>query len=280
MIAVALLTLSLSYSCNKKPALLTAPVKQARHVASRPVEETKPLPADAATILARQQVPILCYHQLRDWRPSDGKVARDYIVPPSNFAEQVKLLADSGYHSILPDDLMNYLLYGKELPSKPFMITFDDTDDSQFTVGLPELEKYGFKGVFFIMTVSMNRPHYMSTANIKTLSDKGHVIASHTWDHHNVKKYTDPDWPLQLEKPTRQLEAITGKKIEYFAYPFGLWNPEAIPHVKNYSMKAAFQLSEKRDPSNPLYTIRRMIVPGSWDGRTMLNVMNRTFARG
>jgi len=280
MIAVALLTLSLSYSCNKKPALLTAPVKQASHVVSRPVEETKPLPADAATILGRQQVPILCYHQLRDWRASDGKVARDYIVPPAKFAEQIKLLADSGYHSILPDDLMNYLLYGKELPSKPFMITFDDTDDSQFTVGLPELEKYGFKGVFFIMTVSMNRPHYMSTANIKTLSDKGHVIASHTWDHHNVKKYTDTDWPLQLEKPTRQLEAITGKKIEYFAYPFGLWNPEAIPHVKNYSMKAAFQLSEKRDPSNPLYTIRRMIVPGSWDGKTMLNVMNRTFARG
>jgi peptidoglycan/xylan/chitin deacetylase (PgdA/CDA1 family) len=28
----------------------------------------------------------------------------------------------------------------------------------------------------------------MNKDQIKTLSDKGHVIASHTWDHHKVKK--------------------------------------------------------------------------------------------
>lgn len=279
MMAAGLMAVVLSYACKKRAILSDKPVPVKTEIASS-VQNTDTavhVAADAATILGRREVPILCYHQLREWRTSDGKVARDYIVPPAQFADQVKILADSGYHSILPDQLIDYLLYGKALPEKPFMITFDDTDDSQYTTGLRELEKYGFKGVFFIMTVSINRPHYMTREQIRELSDKGHVIASHTWDHHNVKKYTDTDWPMQLEKPTRQLESITGKKVDYFAYPFGLWNPEAIPHVRSYEMKAAFQLSEKRDPSNPLYTIRRMIVPGSWSGKTMYGVMGRTF---
>jgi peptidoglycan/xylan/chitin deacetylase (PgdA/CDA1 family) len=180
------------------------------------------------------------------------------------------MLADSGYHSISPDQLYAYLLTGARLPSKPIMLTFDDTDLDQFTVAYPEMKKYGFKGVFFIMTVSLGRPHYMSKDQVRQLSDEGHVIGSHTWDHHNVKKYASNDWVTQIEKPTRQLEAITGKTIRYFAYPFGLWNTAAIPELKKRGFLAAFQLSEKLDPVDPLYSLRRIIVPGTWNG-TMLN---------
>jgi peptidoglycan/xylan/chitin deacetylase (PgdA/CDA1 family) len=172
-------------------------------------EPALPAIADAATILNRPQVPILCYHQLRDFRPADGKIGKDYIVPVANFREQVKLLADSGYHSILPDQLFDYLAYGKALPSKPVMFTFDDTRLDQYTVALPELKKYGFKGVFFIMTVSLGRPGYMSKEQVKQLADEGHIIGSHTWDHHNVKKYAGDDWTTQIDKPSKQLEAIT-----------------------------------------------------------------------
>ena len=59
--------------------------------------------ADAKTILERPQVPILCYHQVRNWKPTDGKVGKDYIVEIQNFKDQIKMLADSGYHTILPD---------------------------------------------------------------------------------------------------------------------------------------------------------------------------------
>lgn len=217
--------------------------------------------ADAATILKRPEVPILCYHQIRDWKPTDSKTARAYIVPPAAFHEQMKMLADSGYHTILPDQLYAYLNEGAPLPAKPVMLTFDDTDLDQYTVAKPEMDKYGFKGVFFVMTVSIGRPRYMTKEQIKDLADKGHCIGSHTWDHHNVKKYQGQDWVTQIEKPTKQLESITGKPIKYFAYPFGLWNHEAIPELKKRGMIAAFTLYDKRDQEFPLYTIRRIIVP-------------------
>ncbi|QJX48494.1 polysaccharide deacetylase family protein [Hymenobacter taeanensis] len=233
--------------------------------------------ADAAAILARPQVPILCYHQIRDWRAKDSKGAKDYIVPVEQFKAQIKMLADSGYHSILPDQLFAYLTTGAPLPSKPIMLTFDDTDLDQFTVARPTLDKYGYKAVYFVMTVSLGRPNYMTKAQVKQLSDEGNVIGSHTWDHHNVKKYQGQDWVTQIEKPTKQLEEITGKKINYFAYPFGLWNPEAFPELKKRGMDAAFVLAEKRDQQDPLFTIRRIIASGYWSPRTLHNSIVQSF---
>ncbi len=247
-----------------------------------PVEEQKPEAptnkvASAAAILARPQIPILCYHQIRNWREKDSKAAKDYIVPISDFKAQMKMLSDSGYHTILPDQLYNYLNTGAKLPSKPIMLTFDDTDLDQFTVAAPEMKKYGFKGVFFIMTVSLGRPNYMSKAQVKELSDNGHVIGSHTWDHHNVKKYQGQDWVTQIEKPTKVLEDITGKDIKYFAFPFGLWNKEAIPELKKRGFIGAFILAEKRDDQDPLFTIRRIIASGYWSPKTLHNSIVRSF---
>ena len=243
------------------------------------VEDTKK-PVKKATnaeIIARKQVPILCYHQIRDWRPRDSKTAKDYIVPIASFKEKIKMLADSGYHTILPNQLYDYLTTGAALPSKPIMLTFDDTDLDQFTVANPELKKYGFKAVYFIMTVSIGRPNYMNKEQIKQLSDEGNVIASHTWDHHNFKKFSGKDWETQIDKPTKKLEEITGKKVEYFAYPFGLWDAQGLPELHKRGFKAAFQLAEKRDPNDPLMTIRRILDSGYWSAKTLSNSIRNSF---
>lgn len=246
---------------------------------------------DPATIIARKQVPILCYHQIRDWTAKDSKNAKDYICPIATFKAHMKMLADSGYHTILPDQLMAYLTTGAALPTKPIMLTFDDTDLDQFTIADPELKKYHYKAVYFVMTVSLGRPHYMTTDMVKKLSDEGNVIGSHTWDHHMVSKYnhvnvqklangktkTVDDWVEQIDKPTKKLEEITGKKMDYFAYPFGIWNKAAIPELKKRGFKAAFQLADKRDPVDPLMTIRRIIASGYWSAKSLSNSIRGSF---
>ncbi|MBE9601422.1 polysaccharide deacetylase family protein [Pedobacter sp. MC2016-24] len=246
-----------------------------------PVDVSKIKVADAKTILARKQVPILCYHQIRNWKPTDGKVGKDYIVEVQNFKDQVKMLADSGYHSILPDQLYAYLNTGAALPSKPIMFTFDDTDMDQFTVAAPTLKKYGFKAVYFIMTVSIGKKgkfvDYMTKEQIKQLSDEGNVIGSHTYDHKNFKKYQGKDWEEQLDKPTKKLEEITGKKMTEFAYPFGLWNAEGIPQLKKRGFRMAFSLADKRDQNDPLFTVRRIIASGYWSPKTLHNSVVRSF---
>jgi hypothetical protein len=44
-------------------------------------------------------------------------------VPVENFREQMKSLAEMAYHTILPDQLDDYLLRGAPLPTKPVMIS-------------------------------------------------------------------------------------------------------------------------------------------------------------
>jgi len=265
----------LIYSGCETRGNIRLPEHQSSEVKSQAAETR--LPADAASILAKAQVPVLCYHQLRDFKSSDSLSARDYIVPVSTFRQHIKALADSGYQTLLPQQLSDYLVYGQPLPPKPVMITFDDTRSDQFDIALPELNKYGFKGVFFIMTVSIGKPGYMNKEQIRQLAAQGHIIGLHTWDHKNVKNYSNEDWEIQINKPRKQLESVTGKKIEHFAYPFGLWNKEALLKIKQLGFKSAFQLSAKRDEDEPLYCIRRIIVPGNWSTTALLKHMKGSF---
>lgn len=232
-------------------------------------------PADL--ILDKKQVPVLCYHQVRDYRASDSKSARDYIVPPQVFREQMKALADSGFHTILPEQHYRYLAAGEQLPEKPVLITFDDGCDEQFQVAEEVLKPLGQKAAFFIMTVAINRPNFMSEGQIRLLADMGHTIGLHTWDHNNVKKYSGEDWEKQVAKPRARLEQITGKPVYFFAYPFGLWNREAFSPLKERGLIGAYQLSTARDSTGPLHSIRRIIVPGTWSGPQLIKRMTGSF---
>lgn len=268
------------YSCHTAASNTPEPLTDSTNAilpATIPSIEKEPVPATAPEILARKEVPVLCYHQVRDYTATDSRTAKAYIVPVNVFREQMQALADSGYQAILPGQLYDYLLYGKSLPEKPVLITFDDTRLDQYTAALPILDQHQYKAAFYIMTVSLGRPGYMSREQVADLHRKGHSIGSHTWDHQNVKKYEEKDWITQIEKPSKQLEEITGEPTEYFAYPFGLWNPPAIPELKKKGVKMAFQLADKADASDPLHTVRRIIVPGSMSGASMLKAMRNSF---
>jgi peptidoglycan/xylan/chitin deacetylase (PgdA/CDA1 family) len=117
----------------------------------------------------------------------------------------------------------------------------------------------------------------MSTQQVRTLSEQGHVIGCHTWDHHNITGYTGNDWKIQVEQPLHQLEKITGGPIKYFAYPYGAWNGAAINALKAYGFLGAFQLAGKQDTQNESFTIRRIIADGNWNEHQLLNAIKYSF---
>src|SRR5690606_8668184 len=86
----------------------------------KPAEDTikeRKMPRAPETV-AKRQLPILCYHQISEWTAEDPKSAKDHIPPIDVFKDQIQALADSGYTSILPAQLYNYLVYGDGLPEK------------------------------------------------------------------------------------------------------------------------------------------------------------------
>lgn len=117
----------------------------------------------------------------------------------------------------------------------------------------------------------------MSSQQIKKLAGQGHIIGCHTWDHHNITNYKEEDWKIQVENPAHQLKKITGKPVEYFAYPNGIWNAQAIDKLKKNGFFGAFQLAGKQDIKNPYFTIRRIIVDGNRNEKQLLNALKYSF---
>ncbi len=221
-----------------------------------------------------KQVPILCYHNIKS--SMEGHLP-DYTIDRQQFRQHIKMLYDSGYHAITPEDLYKHITKGTLLPVKPIMITFDDNRREHYTIAASILRQYGFKGVFFIMTVTIGKPGYMNAIQIRELSENGHTIAAHTWDHPDVRKLTPQQWRVQLDLPRQLLEKITGKSVRFFAYPYGAWNEAAILQLKERGILAAFQLAGKQSGKYPLYTIRRLEVRGSWTPAKLQEKFRLTF---
>lgn len=227
------------------------------------------------TISKIRQVPVLCYHAIRDNTKEDGPNQRAYSISPLNFASQMKALFDNEYTSITPDELKYYLNRDRSLPGNPIIITFDDGTKGQYEIGARILEKYHFKGVFFIMTVTIGKKNYMTQNEIKILSNKGHVIGCHTWDHHQVTEYEKEDWFVQVIKPKKQLEKITQKPVTCFAYPYGAWNRKAADSLRKYGFTTAFIFYGKQDPSVPLFSIERINVTNSLTVENFLTTVKK-----
>jgi len=276
---------------NKKLIIIisiffTFNISSCKHAANRPIPETPAIvnptvstkdtviveqPENSpAQILAKPEIPVLCYHRIMDGKKGD------YTLSLTTFSKHIKILADSGYHSISPTQLYDYLVYNKALPQKPVMITFDDSRVEHAEIAAPVMEKYGFRGEFFIMTITYNKRNYMTTEQIAKLANAGHTIGLHSWDHTMVTKYKEAsDWQKQLVMPKEKLEKIVGKPIEYWAYPNGVYNHEGAKELSKY-IKLSFTLFSKRDSILPLQTIRRIIVPECTPQR-LLKSMLRTF---
>ena len=228
-------------------------------------------PGTPGEVLQRSTVPALCYHQIREHTAADSAGARSLICPPAVLERHLRGLVTAGMQPITSTALVDHLELGATLPARPVMISFDDASAGHFTQALPILQRLGMPATFFVMTVVLDKPNWLRRDQVRLLDRAGMTIGVHTWDHHRVTTYTDLDWATQLDRPKAELEDIVGHRLDLFAYPYGAWNPAALPYVQQAGYRAAFQLTDQPpDPRRPLFTIRRVLTSSSWDTATLL----------
>jgi len=231
-----------------------------------------PAGAEASPVAARATVPVLCWHQLRDWRTTDGSYSRKFLIcPPRTFRAQLDVLAGDGWTTISPDRYLSHLTTGAVLPARPVVLSFDDSQGSQISEGLPQLRRRGMTGTFFCMTIVLDKPNWMSRDDLRRLSDAGMTVAAHTYYHNRADRYAGADWKLQFDGPRELLEKVVRRPVEHFAYPYGAWAPTDFPHLRAAGYRTAFQLSDQKlDRAAPAYTLRRILVDSTWTGEELL----------
>ena len=242
-----------------------------------PSSSAPPTAGTPQEILARSRVPVLCFHQLRDFRPDDSAYARTMITPPSVFTAQLQALRDGGCTPVTATALVDHLQFGVDLPPQPVLLTFDDGSATHHSVALPVLGEFGFSATFFPMTVVLNKPNWLSDDQLRELDRAGMTIGAHTWDHQRMDRLAADQWTTEVDRPKAQLAELLGHPIDLMAYPYGVWSQESLAHVSAAGYRAAFQLSDAQDSAQPLLTIRRIMPPPTWDGPILLRHVRSDF---
>lgn len=100
-------------------------------------------------------------------------------------------------------------------------VTFDDANASDAELALPALRARGLRAEFFLLADRLDRPGYLSTAQVRELVGAGMGIGNHGFSHRDWRSLDDRELHRELCEARDQLEEAAGVPILRSACPFG-----------------------------------------------------------
>ena len=124
-------------------------------------------------------------------------------------------------------------IYSVKRDDKKISISFDaawgaDLTDSILSI----LEKYNVKTTFFV--VGKWAEQYPD--KVKALSDAGHEVENHSYDHPHMTNMSKEDMLNELERCNTKIAEITGKRPTLLRPPYGDYNNTVIEAAEQCSM--------------------------------------------
>lgn len=104
-------------------------------------------------------------------------------------------------------------------------LTFDDGPSYKKTQTLvEELNKRDARVTFFMLgELATKQPEL-----VRFIYDSGHTVASHTYDHKNLKKIDEKLYSYEIDYTNEILESIIGEEIKYLRPPYGSYNDKVL----------------------------------------------------
>jgi peptidoglycan/xylan/chitin deacetylase (PgdA/CDA1 family) len=175
-------------------------------------------------------LPILCYHHIGAQKEPQGH--RSLWVSEEHFSEQMRYLAQSGYHCPTLRDVTMRLSEDKRVP-RAVILTFDDAYRSFYDTAFPILCRYGFSATVFAVSgevggVSRWDPdsavELMTWPQLREIQQAGMEVGSHTVSHARLTRMPVETAKHEIEDSRHALEQELGAAVSSFAYPYGDWN--------------------------------------------------------
>lgn len=198
-----------------------------------------------------KRLPVLMYHHVG---PPDPNFDRDLTVLTEQFEAQIRFLRRRGYVGIRPSDWLAWVRFGKPLPEKPVLLTFDDAFEDLKDSVFPFLSSCGFGGLVFVATNFIGKSNLwdesrgfnlrpcLNAEQIRFWSRQGIDFGAHSRRHPDLTKIAETDMTEELAGSQSDLSQIVGKPVINFAYPYGHYNACAADRAGKY-----FELSYTTD---------------------------------
>jgi peptidoglycan/xylan/chitin deacetylase (PgdA/CDA1 family) len=217
-------------------------------------------------VAARAAV-ILMYHGLRrrgEAPDPDPRVER-YVVSWEAFERQMRWLREAGLASV---GLRAFLAGrapapGTHGPGRTIGLTFDDGRQSDHRLALPILQRMGLHATFFVVTDWIDRPGFLSRAEIRELAAAGMEIGSHTASHRFLSELPEPEVRGELAASRAVLQDLTGRPVPFLSLPGGRGSRQAFRIAREVGYRA---VCTSRVGTNRLgggaFCLRRLPVTG------------------
>jgi len=158
---------------------------------------------------------------------------KEYILSKNLFEEHMAYIHANGYKVCLLNECLSRPAGDKEV-----ILTFDDGEKSCYTAITPILERYGFKGEFFVISSFIGKPYYMTIDDLRDLSKRGHSIQSHSMRHLFLTELDTDSVIRELKKSKADIESITEKDVLFFSIPRGPYDKRVLSEARKAGYKA------------------------------------------
>lgn len=151
---------------------------------------------------------------------------------PYEDGEEPYWISQSFFHEIL--DLV------QEQPV-PIRISFDDANDSDYYIGMAELQKRGIAADFYVLAGKLGQSGYLSEAQVKSIDDNPLFnIGSHGMDHQPWPELDDAALMREITQSKAILSEICGRSIDSVGLPFGRYDRRIITALKKAGYKIIY----------------------------------------
>lgn len=221
--------------------------------------------------MSMNKVFVLAYHSI-------GGDNEFWSLPAKTFEKQLRFLK-SRFDIISVDELVKYML-GRKTFSRAVVLTFDDGYKDFKTEALPLLEKYNAPAAVFVISQNVNpftkgaALELLSKEDLQELSRHPLVtIGSHTRTHPRLPEISPEKQKDEIFLSKKEIEEVIGKRVDYFAYPKGLFNDNARVYIQQAGYKAAFSTRQALVKSgDDVYALPRI---GIWPNDSVLKLKLR-----
>lgn len=225
-------------------------------------------------------IPILVYHNL-------SMIPGSMNMTPAKVEAEIKLLKDNGFTIIPLKEAVEYLQGTRaSLPSKAVVITADDGWESDYKYLFPIVKKYNIPVTLFIYpeTISAGK-NALTWDQLKEMQATGLFdVQGHTYSHPNfkvMKRHLSPDKyatfvTKELVSSKKILEDKMNKKIDYLAWPFGIYDDYLEAQAANAGYVMAFTIDARTANKSfkPMAQPRFMIIDAQ-NMKMFANIVNR-----
>lgn len=184
---------------------------------------------------------ILCYHRFRKRKGKKAKKDGPYVLSPRVFEKQMEIIKQEGCGVIPMKKLVRFMEEKASLPENPLVISIDDGFSCTFTKAYPVLKKYNYPAVSYIYEDFIDEKKcYLTEKQIRKMGKDIMEFGSHSKSHPRLAEKKHRKFlTREIIDSKKNLEKITGKKIETFSYPYGSYSPRLFHYIKKAGYRAA-----------------------------------------